>query len=113
MPVALNLGTIDIHDQEVAKFIQNKSLDEIKSMIVELLRNQIKSNKHTKLDIPSKQEDDFLNLLANGPTISNQEAQEWQHQIQQGYNSRYATLKHFKRIENLKIFDSINMHIKP
>jgi hypothetical protein len=34
MQVALNIGTINIHDKEVAKFIQNKSIDEIKSMIV-------------------------------------------------------------------------------
>ena len=44
MQVALNLGTININDQEVAKFIQNKSIDEIKSMIVELLKSQIKTN---------------------------------------------------------------------
>jgi len=48
MQVALNLGTININDQEVAKFIQNKSIDEIKSMIVELLKSQIKT------DIPKK-----------------------------------------------------------
>ena len=48
MQVALNLGTININDQEVAKFIQNKSIDEIKSMIVELLKSQI------KIDTPQK-----------------------------------------------------------
>jgi hypothetical protein len=44
MPVALNIGTININDKEVAKFIQNKSIDEIKSMIVELLKSQIKTD---------------------------------------------------------------------
>jgi hypothetical protein len=44
MQVELNLGTININDKEVAKFIQNKSIDEIKSMIVELLKSQIKTN---------------------------------------------------------------------
>ncbi|HIP51370.1 MAG TPA: hypothetical protein EYG94_04695 [Campylobacterales bacterium] len=44
MQVALNLGTININDQEVAEFIQNKSIDEIKSMIVELLKSQIKTD---------------------------------------------------------------------
>ncbi len=44
MQVALNLGTININDKEVAKFIQNKSIDEIKSMIVELLKSQIKTD---------------------------------------------------------------------
>ena len=50
MQVALNLGTINITNQEVAKFIQNKSIDEIKSMITDFLNNQVKliSNKPTK-----------------------------------------------------------------
>ena len=40
MQVALNLGTINITNQEVAKFIQNRSIDEIKSMITDFLTNQ-------------------------------------------------------------------------
>jgi len=48
MQVSLNLGTININDQEVAKFIQNKSIDEIKSMIVELLKSQIKTDTPQK-----------------------------------------------------------------
>ena len=48
MQVALNLGTININDKEVAKFIQNKSIDEIKSMIVELLKSQIKTDTPQK-----------------------------------------------------------------
>ena len=48
MQVALNLGTININDQEVAKFIQNKSIDEIKSMIIELLKSQNKSSSKTQ-----------------------------------------------------------------
>jgi hypothetical protein len=48
--VALNLGTINITNQEVAKFIQNKSIDEIKSMITDFLNNQVNliSNKPSK-----------------------------------------------------------------
>ncbi len=48
--VALNLGTINITNQEVAKFIQNKSIDEIKSMITDFLNNQVNtiSNKSSK-----------------------------------------------------------------
>ena len=38
MQIALNLGVINIRDQEVAKFIQNKSIDEIRSIIIELLK---------------------------------------------------------------------------
>lgn len=48
MPISLNLGTININDQEVVKLIQNKSIDEIKYMIVELLKSQIKT------DLPKK-----------------------------------------------------------
>lgn len=48
MPISLNLGTININDQEVVKLIQNKSIDEIKYMIVELLKSQ------TKTDLPKK-----------------------------------------------------------
>ncbi len=50
MQVSLNLGTININDQEVAKFIQNKSIDEIKNMITDFLTNQTNliSNKATK-----------------------------------------------------------------
>ena len=48
MQIALNLGVINIRDQEVAKFIQNKSIDEIRSIIIELLKKQVKR------DIPKK-----------------------------------------------------------
>ena len=42
MQLALDIGTINIQNQEVAKFIQNKSIDEIKSMITDFLNNQVK-----------------------------------------------------------------------
>jgi len=48
MPLILNIGTININDQEVANFIQNKNIDEIKSIFVELLKKQIKTDKHKK-----------------------------------------------------------------
>ncbi len=41
MQVALNIGTININDQEVARFIQNKNVDEIKALFVNFLKNQI------------------------------------------------------------------------
>jgi len=47
MQVALNLGTINITNKEVAKFIQNKSIDEIKSMITDFLNNQVKTSQKT------------------------------------------------------------------
>ncbi len=48
MQIALNLGIINISDQEVAKFIQNKSIDEIRSIIIELLKKQVKRDTHKK-----------------------------------------------------------------
>ena len=41
MQVALNLGTININDQEVARFVQNKNADEIKVLFLNFLKNQI------------------------------------------------------------------------
>jgi len=47
MQVTLNLGTIDVTNKEVAKFIQNKSMDEIKRMITDFLNNQAKTSQKT------------------------------------------------------------------
>jgi len=52
MQVSLNFGTIDINDKEVANFIQNRSTDEIKSMIVDFLKNQVKTNTPQKTTKP-------------------------------------------------------------
>ena len=43
MPLALDIGTIDIQDKEVVKFIQNRSIDEIKTMITDFLNREVKS----------------------------------------------------------------------
>ncbi len=40
MKLALDLGTISINDQEVAMFIQNKNIDEIKALFVNFLKKQ-------------------------------------------------------------------------
>ncbi len=50
MQVSLNLGTVNITNQEVVKFIQNGSIDELKSIITDFLNNQVNlvSNKPTK-----------------------------------------------------------------
>ena len=45
MQVALNLGTININDQEVARFIQNKNIDEMKTLFVNFLKNQITTHQ--------------------------------------------------------------------
>ncbi len=44
MQLSLNIGTIDIRDREVVNFIQNKSVEEIKNLIIEFFRNKA----HTK-----------------------------------------------------------------
>jgi len=45
MQIALNFGTININDQEVARFIQNKNIDEIKALFVNFLKNQITTHQ--------------------------------------------------------------------
>ena len=44
MQVSLNLGTVNIDDQELAKFIKNKNSDELKNIIINLLKKQIKAD---------------------------------------------------------------------
>ena len=41
MQLSLNIGTIYIQDQEIVKFIQNKSIDEIKKMFIDFLNEQV------------------------------------------------------------------------
>ena len=40
MQVALNIGTINIQNQEIAKFIQNKSIEEIKALFIDFLKKE-------------------------------------------------------------------------
>jgi hypothetical protein len=47
MQLALDIGTINIQNQEVVKFIQNKSIDEIKKMFTDFLNNQVNSSQKT------------------------------------------------------------------
>jgi len=44
---SLDIGTINIKNQEIVKFIQNKSIDEIKKMFTDFLNNQVKISKKT------------------------------------------------------------------
>jgi len=46
MQLALELGTINITNQEIVKFIQNRGIDEIKSMIIDFLSNQANIISH-------------------------------------------------------------------
>ncbi|NEW59665.1 hypothetical protein GSY74_00055 [Sulfurovum sp. bin170] len=47
MQLSLDIGIINIQNQEVAKFIQNKSIDEIKKMFTDFLNNQVKTPQKT------------------------------------------------------------------
>jgi len=40
MQIALNIGTIDIEDQNIVKFIQNKSIEEIKALFLNFLTKE-------------------------------------------------------------------------
>ena len=54
MLVSLNLGKIDIYDAEVASFIENKSVDEIKSLFVDLLKNKISTKESSDNDLEKR-----------------------------------------------------------
>ncbi len=47
MQIALDIGTIDIQNKEVAKFIQNKSMDELKKMFTDFLNTQVTASQKT------------------------------------------------------------------
>lgn len=49
MQTSLNLGKIDIYDAEVALFIKNKSVDELKSLFINFIKTNI-STKQEPLD---------------------------------------------------------------
>lgn len=66
MQLSLNLGTINIADEEVAKFIKSKSLDEIKTLFVTLLKNQI---------LPHPIEDDLDQRLKNLKIVNPQKGE--------------------------------------
>ena len=53
MPVTLNLGAIEIDDQEVVKFLQKQNMDEIRKMFVGFLKSQI-SPKRSPTDLESR-----------------------------------------------------------
>jgi hypothetical protein len=64
--MALNLGTIDINDQEIARFIQTQNIDEIKALFVRFLKNQI---------APNSTSGDLEHRLKNLKTINPQKSQ--------------------------------------
>jgi hypothetical protein len=54
MQLSLDIGTINIKNQEVARFVQNKSIDEIKAMITDFLSTQAKSTSTKSLQTKGK-----------------------------------------------------------
>lgn len=71
--------------------VDESYLEQILSFLQQIPKNKREIFQHTKLEISAnkivKQEDDFLTILANGPTISEVEANEWESDIKQGYSS--------------------------
>ena len=69
--------------------IDESYLDQILAFLQQIPKNKREIFQHTKLNIsPEKREDDeFLTILENGPTISHNEANEWEQNIKQGYKS--------------------------
>ena len=45
MQVSLNFGTANVNDQEVAMFIQNKNIDEMKVLFLNFIKNQITTHQ--------------------------------------------------------------------
>jgi len=43
MQLALDLGTINIQNQEIVKFIQHKSIEEIKALFLNLLTKEVET----------------------------------------------------------------------
>ena len=69
--------------------IDESYLDQILAFLQKIPKNKREIFQHTKLNISStkENEDEFLTILANGPTISDNEADEWEQNIKQGYKS--------------------------
>ena len=72
--------------------IDDNYLEQFLDFLQQIPKNKREVYQHTKLDILSqipieKKDDDFLNILKNGPTISEEEAQNWESSIKKGYKS--------------------------
>ncbi len=65
MQIALNIGTINIQNQEIANFIQNKSIEEIKALFLNFLTKEVKTlNKNMKYkDNTEKEFQEFSNIV--------------------------------------------------
>jgi len=69
--------------------VDESYIDQVLAFLQQIPKNKREIFQHTKLNIsPEKREDDdFLTILENGPTISHKEADTWEENIKQGYKS--------------------------
>jgi len=67
--------------------IDEKYLDQVLAFLKKIPKNKREIFQHTNKSITQKKRDDFLTILANGPTISTKEADEWKKNIKEGYKS--------------------------
>lgn len=69
--------------------VDENYIDQILTFLQQIPKNKREIFQHTKLNISSekREDDEFLTILANGPTISEQEAKSWEEDIKQGYKS--------------------------
>jgi len=71
--------------------VDDSYFDQILNFLQQIPKNKRDIFQHTKIDISPRtilnKEDDFLTILANGPTISKEEADLWEQDIKKGYKS--------------------------
>ncbi len=71
--------------------IDDSYLDQILNFLQNIPKNKREIFHHQKIDIsnhkPNSVKNNFLVLLENGPTISEEEAKEWEKNINNGYKS--------------------------
>ena len=71
--------------------VDESYLEQILTFLQQIPQNKREIFQHTKLEISANkiaiQEDDFLTILENGPTLSEEELTLWERNIQQGYSA--------------------------
>jgi len=75
--------------------VDESYIEQIITFLQKIPQSKREIFQHTKIDISPKNivEDTFLNILENGPTISNLEANEWEDNITEGF--KYWNIKEF------------------
>jgi hypothetical protein len=60
--MALDMGTINIYNKEVANFIENRTIDELKSLFINFLTKEVEVRLNHKIDniIVKKREPNLL-----------------------------------------------------